>query len=231
MRNRCAIVRSRCGGNLADAVRRTGDTSLAAGISELIAEGLFFQRSPALASDERQVATRTRRKCLGQDRKNRNCHRERETTLLSLDRANTVFDVLSAEANGVTAAKSGVEQHIQPDALTRSDRPTCLIGSNVFLSPGWEAVAFFCVGLSIPIVGSVLTNLALVAQRNNPRMVSRKWRAWTGVAARRSRPAAIVAVVMWLNGLVPAVSMICRNILSRFLRVVSDKLDQAIVSR
>ena len=68
---------------------------------------------------------------------------ERETTLLSLDCANTVFDVLSAEANGVTAAKSGVEQHIQPDAFTRSDGPTFLIGSNVFLSPGREAVSLF----------------------------------------------------------------------------------------
>ena len=105
-------------------MRRAGNTSFAASISELITEGFFFQRSPALAGNECQVATRAGRKCLGQDRQNRNCHGEREAALLSFDRADTVFDVLTAEANSITAAKSGVQQYIQPDALTRSDRPT-----------------------------------------------------------------------------------------------------------
>ena len=188
---------------------------------------IFLQRSPTLARDECQVAARTRFQRLGQDGKNGNGHRDRETTLFSLDCANTIFDVLSAETNGVAAAKSGVEQHIQPDAFTHSDGPTFLIGSNVFLSPGWEAVSLFLRWIVDPDCWIGLNQLGA----GRPSEQSRKCRAWTGVAARRSRPTAITAVVSWLNGLVPAVSMICRNMLSRFRRVVGDKLDHAIVSR
>ena len=138
---------------------------------------IFFQRSPALAGNECQVATRAGRKCLGQDRQNRNCHGEREATLFCFDRADTVLDVLTAEANSITAAKSGVQQHIQPDALARSDRPTCLIGSNVFLCPWRESVALLVRWVFNSQRGIGLYHLGFAAQRKTPRMASRKWRA------------------------------------------------------
>ena len=70
-------------------------------------------------------------------------------------------------------------------------------------------------GLSTPMVGSVLTSRALTAQRNRPRIASRKLRAWAGVLARRSRPAMMVAVVILANGWLPAVWRTCTKIFSR----------------
>jgi hypothetical protein len=56
-------------------------------------------------------------------------------------------------------------------------------------------------GLATLAVGSTLSSLAFTAQRNSPRIVSRNLRACAGVVlARRSRPAMMLAVVIFANG-------------------------------
>src|ERR1700722_14312753 len=86
-------------------------------------------------------------------------------------------------------------------------------------------------GLSTPAVGSDLTSLALTAQRNRPRIASRKLRACAGVLAGRSRPIIMVADVILANGCLPAVSRTCLKIFSLCRLVAEDRHDHAVVSR
>src|SRR5262245_43962989 len=50
--------------------------------------------------------------------------------------------MLTPQAHGVAAAQAGVEQHIKPNTLTCSDRPTRLVSCDVIFGPGNEACAF-----------------------------------------------------------------------------------------
>ena len=85
-------------------------------------------------------------------------------------------------------------------------------------------------GFSTPAVGSIFTNCAFAAQRNSPRMASRKCRACAGVCDRRSHPARTVATSILRKGLPPAVLSTCRKMFSRCLRVATDRTDHAAVS-
>jgi hypothetical protein len=49
--------------------------------------------------------------------------------------------MLATEPHGVAAAQARVEQHIEPYPLPRADRPPALVGGDVFLGPGREALA------------------------------------------------------------------------------------------
>ena len=94
------------------------------------------------------------------------------------------------------------------------------ISSSVHILNSWP---FLRVGFLTPTVGSALTCCA-----SSPK-ASRKFRAYTGVAARRSRPLTIDAWVMDLNGSDPAVFSTCLKWFSRLRRVASDRAVQVVV--
>jgi len=86
-------------------------------------------------------------------------------------------------------------------------------------------------GSATPAVGFVLTSCVSVAHRKSPRVVSRKCRAWAGVACLRSRPAMIVARVICAYASLPADLITCASMASRCCRVARDRSGHAGVSR
>ena len=98
-----------------------------------------------------------------------------------------VADVLAPELHRVTAAKPGVEQHVEPHPLARPDRPAPSKASTSSSVHGRQAVHPCAAEFLTPSVGSTAMWSASSAQRNSPRIASRKLRACAGVAERRSR--------------------------------------------
>ena len=152
---------------------------------------------------------------------NGQCHGYCGVGLFSLERRNSVAHMLAAEAHGVAATQPGIEQHIEPHALPRADRPSALVSGDIIFGPRAEAWPFLRGGFFTPAVGSALAILASTAHRKSPRMASRKLRAWAGVVARRSRPATMMAAVIFANDCSPAVSITCRKMFSRCRRLPS----------
>ena len=110
-------------------------------ISERIAEALFRERLPALADDKREVAARPHRERFGEDRQHRDNGGHREPALFRFHPANAVVNMLAAVSDGVAAAQSAIEQHVEPYALFRPDRPVPLVCRDVLLGPWKEAIA------------------------------------------------------------------------------------------
>src|SRR6516225_4551903 len=136
----CPRVRPTGGSNFSDAVRGPRHASRVAGFAKKVAERFFGERTAALAYDEGQIPAWSRgQRCrkLWQD-----LYCYLHAGLFRLYRSNTFAEVLAAQAHGIATAQPGVKQDIEPDPLARADRPAPLIGSNVILGPGNEAVAF-----------------------------------------------------------------------------------------
>ena len=100
---------------------------------ELIAEARLGHRLAARTGNERKVAARSGRQCLGQHRQDRDGNDR--PGLLRLDGRDAVADVLAPEPHGIAAPEPGIEQDVKPNALTRTDRPSLLVCGYVLLCP------------------------------------------------------------------------------------------------
>ena len=149
---------------------------------------LFSQRLARFANDETQIAARSGCKCCREHRQNR-----KHYSLFSLDCCYAIADVLTAKAHGVSVRCKATHQATLAAAFRLASALHTTTSSS---DHGGKPSLLGRRGASTSAVGSTFTNFALAAQRKSPRIALRKHSACAGVAARRSRPAAIVADVI-----------------------------------
>lgn len=139
---RSAFGRSRCAG-LPKAMGSTGALCSTAGVPKPIAEAFLHPRSPFGRDEICQVpgfgrGDRGRKRLKDRDRD--------QLTGLALpmffgaDRDHAVSYMLLADAQGITAPQSGVEQKIEGQPLARADRPARFEAVQFLLRPSVEAV-------------------------------------------------------------------------------------------
>src|SRR5262249_7318218 len=105
--------------------------------------------------------------------------------------------MLTAEPHRIAAPQSGIKQDVEPNPLPRANAPAALVGRDIFFRPWNEAVTFGALRILNPD-SRILASLAFAAQRNSPRIASRKCRPWWTL--RRSRPFSRLVGVTLLIG-------------------------------
>lgn len=118
---------------------------IAARLSEQITEGFLCKRSPALACDECQITARSCLKRLDKYRQDWQCYFG--ISLFGFDGTDTIANMLATKPNGIATAKAGVNQDIEPYALSRSlanvfHKPQRHLLTKVQSRRSWDAVDY-----------------------------------------------------------------------------------------